>query len=152
MSQTDPKQTLKLTIELPEPIFRRLKEMAELTNQSPETLAAQSITGNLPPSVENASLEVQADLLTLQTLPVEELYRIALSQVPLSQQKRHLFLLEKNESGSITSDERQELSDLHQTADRLMVRKAYAWAILRWRGQRVSTLEELSSSYKNLLC
>jgi hypothetical protein len=78
----------------------------------------------------------------MQNLPFEELHRIAHSQVPLQEQKRHLFLLEKNESSSITPDERQELSDFRQAADRLMVRKAYAWAILRWRGQRVPTLEE----------
>src|SRR5687768_173826 len=117
--------------------------MAELTHQSPEMLAAQSITGNLPPSAENAPLEIQADLLTMQKLPVEELRRIAHSQVSLQEQKRHLSLLEKNESSSITPDERQELSDLRQAADCLMVLKAYAWATLRWRGQYIPVLEKL---------
>lgn len=58
-------------------------------------------------------------------------------------QQRHLVLLEKNRTGSMTPEERQELADLRVEADRLMVRKAYAWAILRWRGHRGPPVEEL---------
>jgi predicted transcriptional regulator len=47
-----------LTVELPDAIFRLLAHLAELTRQSPEQLAAQSIAGNLPPSVENAPPEI----------------------------------------------------------------------------------------------
>jgi len=135
--------TQRLTVELSEPIFRWLVHIAELTQHSPEQLAAQSIAGNLPPSIENAPLEVQAELLAMQKLPVDELLKIAHSQVPPSQQERHLALLEKNRAASITSDERRELNDLRLAADRLMLRKAYAWAILRWRGHPVPALNEL---------
>jgi len=55
--------TQKLTVELPEPVFQLLVHMAALTEQSPEQLAAQSIAGNLPPSVENTPPEIQAELL-----------------------------------------------------------------------------------------
>lgn len=135
--------TQRLTIELPEPVFRSLRHIAALTQQTPEQLAAQSITGNLPPSVENAPLEIQAELLTMQRLPVDELLKIAHSQVPPAHRKRHLALLEKSRATPITPEERQELSDLRLAADRLMVRKAYAWAVLRWRGHPVPTLDEL---------
>ena len=64
-------------------------------------------------------------------------------QVPSPQQEHHLALLEKNQAASITPEERQELSALRVAADRLMVRKAYAWAILRWRGHPVPALHEL---------
>lgn len=133
----------KLTIELPESIFRSLAHLAELTQQSPETLAAQSIVGNLPPSVENAPPEMQGEMLTMQRLSVDELLKIAHSQVPTAQQERLLTLLEKNQAGSITAEEYQELVDLRLAADRLMVHKAYAWAVLRWRGHPVPTLNEL---------
>jgi len=135
--------TQKLTVELPEPVYRLLAHIAQLTDQSPEQLAAQSIVGNLPPSIEEAPADMQAELRALQHLSDEELLEIAHSQVPLAQQQRHLVLLEKNRTGSITPEERQELADLRVEADRLMVRKAYAWAILRWRGHRVPPLEEL---------
>ena len=135
--------TQRLTVELPEPVYRLLAHIAQLTEQSPEQLAAQSIVGNLPPSIEDAPAEMQEELRALQRLPDEELLEIAHSQVPPAQQQRHLALLEKNRTGSITPEERQELADLRMEADRMMVRKAYAWAILRWRGHRVPPLEEL---------
>jgi len=50
--------------------------------------------------------------------------------------------LEKNQNGSITPEERQELSHLRLAADRLMVRKAYAWSLLRWRGIPIPALNE----------
>ncbi len=86
---------------------------------------------------------MQGSLLVMQTLPIDELLKIAHSQVPLVQQQRHMMLLEKNQLASMTAEERQELSDLRSAADRLMLEKAYAWAVLRWRGHRVPALEEL---------
>lgn len=135
--------TQRLTVELSEPVFRSLAQIAELTQQSPEQLAAQSITGNLPPSVENAPPEMHAELLAMQKLSLNELLKIAHSQVQPAQRKRHLALLEKSHDGSITPEQRQELSDLRLAADRLMLRKAYAWAVLRWRGYPVPTLAQL---------
>lgn len=86
---------------------------------------------------------MQAELLSLQTLPIDELVKFAHSKVTLNQQQRHEELLEKNQIGAITSPEQQELRELSLAADKLMLKKAYAWAILRWRGYRMPTLEEL---------
>lgn len=137
--------TRRVTVELPEPIFQELARIAELTNQSLEAIAAQSIISNLPPSADNAPAQIQSLLLEMQRLPIDELLKIAHAQVPLVQQQRHISLLEKNQSVSITLQERQELDDLRSAADQLMLQKAYAWAVLRWRGHRVPTLEELPS-------
>jgi hypothetical protein len=35
------------------------------------------------------------------------------------------------------------MTALRLEADRLMLRKAYAWAVLRWRGQFIPALNEL---------
>jgi hypothetical protein len=43
----------------------------------------------------------------------------------------------------ITSAERAELAVLREQADQLMLRKAYAWALLRWRGYPMPALEML---------
>jgi hypothetical protein len=143
MSQAKAEQTQKLTVELPESIFRHLQQIAEQTHQPLEILVAQSITGNLPPSVDNAPPEVQADLLAMQQLAVDDLREIAQSQLPHVQQQRLLELLEKRQTTSLTPAESQELNDLRLAADRLMLRKAYAWNVLRWRGQRIPALTEL---------
>ena len=135
--------TQRVTIELPEPVFRQLVRIAEATQQSVEVLAAQSVLSNLPPSVENASPEMQPELLKMQSLSIEELLAITNAKVEPSQHERHIELLEKNQEGSLTPEERQELTDLRLAADRLMLRKAYAWSVLRWRGHRIAPLKEL---------
>ncbi|MGG6270501.1 hypothetical protein ACQ4M3_37565 [Leptolyngbya sp. AN03gr2] len=135
--------TQRITIDLPESVFRALVRMAEATDQPVELLVAQSVMSNLPPSIDNAVPELQPELLRMQTLSNEEIVTIAQSQIDSAQVKRHRELLAKNEARSLTSEERQELSGLRQATDYLMLRKAYAWSLLRWRGQRIPSLEEL---------
>jgi len=133
-----------LTLSLPEPVYRYLEQMAAATRRPVEQVAQESIVGNLPPSVATMPAEVQGELLKLQTRPIDELQRIAASQVSPVQQARHQQLLEKNASGTLTLAERDELAALRTLADHLMLRKAYAWAVLRWRGQSVPALHELA--------
>ena len=130
----------QITVELPLPLYRFLARLAEQTHQPLEELVAQSVAGNLPPSVDNAPIEIQADLLALQELAVDELKRVANEQIGEKQQKRHLQLLGKN---NLSADEQRELSELRRQADVLMLRKAYAWAVLRWRGYPIPRLEEI---------
>lgn len=132
-----------MTLQLPEPIYRYLQQIAAATQRPVEQLAAQSILGNLPPSVAALPIEMQHELLVLQAAPTKKLKQITLSQMPLAQQARHLALLEKNSAGTILPTEQEELAVLRLAADRLMVQKAYAWAVLRWRGQPVPELDEL---------
>jgi len=135
---------MQVTINLPEPAFKRLSRLAELTNQPLSELVVQSIAGNLPPAIENAPVEIQAELLTLQTLSVEALRQIAQSQIPSIQQKRHVTLLERNQEGLLTEEEQRELRELSLAADQWMLKKAHACAILRWRGQPIRDLTQLS--------
>jgi hypothetical protein len=134
----------ELILDLPDSLFQQLAKVAKWTQQSIESLAIQSISSNLPPTVDNAPLEMQDGLQKMQSLSIEELLEIAHSQIPLTQQQRHLTLLERHqENDSMDPSERQELRELGQAADQLMLQKTYAWAILRWRGYRIPSLEEL---------
>ena len=135
--------THKVTVELPQAIFQQLARIASATQQPLEVLAAQSIASNLPPTPDNAPVEIQAELLQMQTRDDRELLAIAQSQITLEQQQRHLKLLEKNKDSELTPVERQELSSLRIAADRLMLQKAYAWSVLRWRGHRIPAIQEL---------
>jgi hypothetical protein len=137
---------MQLTIDLPDQTFQRLAHLAELTQQPLAELILQSITGNLPPAVETAPAEIQPELLALQTLDTTALRQIAQSQVPPTQQTRHLMLLEKNQAGDLTAEEQQELQDLLLQADQLMLKKAHACALLRWRGQPMRDLSQLAAS------
>ncbi len=136
---------MQLTINLPEPAFQRLSRLAELTHQPLSDLVIQSIAGNLPPAIETAPIEIQPELLTMQTLSVNALRQIAQSQIASLQQERHITLLEQNQEGLLTGEEQRELQELILTADQLMLKKAHACAILRWRGQPIGDLSQLSS-------
>lgn len=115
---------------LTEPTFRERK------------MTVQPVT-NLPPSVASLPPEMQRELLSLQAAPLKKLKQIALSQVPSARHARHMALLEKNSAGTLSSVEQEELAMLRLAADQLMIRKAYAWSVLRWRGQPVPELDEL---------
>jgi hypothetical protein len=134
----------QITISLPEPVLRQLMRISAATHQSLESLITQSVLSNLPPSTDNAPPELQPELLEMQTLSISDLQTIAKSQIDPLQHERHIELLRQNAENQIAAAERKELSDLRQAADWLMLRKAYAWSILRWRGARIPALEDLS--------
>jgi hypothetical protein len=132
-----------ITIELPENVFDRLTQLAQATDRPLAEIVAQSIASNLPPSIEQASPELQPELLKMQRLHDTELLSIAQTTVSLAQQIRHKELLVKNEDLDISEMERQELANLRLAIDHLTFQKAYAWALLRWRGHRIPPLSEI---------
>jgi hypothetical protein len=136
--------TQQVTIDLPETIFDQLIRWAEATKQPIEDLVAQSVVSNLPPMVEQGSAEVQADLLQMQSLSIEELLTIAHSQIAPELHQDHVALLEKNQMGNLTVAEQDDLIAFQATCDRLMLRKAYAWSMLRWRGYPIPAIKDLA--------
>jgi hypothetical protein len=135
--------TQSVTLQLPDAVFRYLQQTAVATKRPLEQVVRQSIEGNLPPSVASMPADMQVELLAMQMLPAEQLVRVAAEQAPSADQARHLELLDKNSAGSITPVEQQELASLRLAADRLMLRKAYAWSVLRWRGHATPPLDQL---------
>lgn len=123
--------------------MRQLMRIASATHQPIEALVTQSVLSNLPPSVDNVPSELQADLLAMQTLDTEELYAIAQAQAQVKQCDRQAELLERNKDNQLTPTEQQELTQLRQAADHLMLRKAYAWSLIRWRGHKLPALNDL---------
>jgi hypothetical protein len=136
--------TQQVTIDLPEAIFHQLIRWAEATSQPLEALVAQSVVSNLPPMVEQGAAELQADLLNMQALSLEDLLVIAHSQMDPEVHQQHTVLLEKNQQGSLTAAEREHLIAFQAVCDRLMLRKAYAWSMLRWRGYPIPAIKDLA--------
>ncbi|OBQ34934.1 MAG: hypothetical protein AN485_14800 [Anabaena sp. MDT14b] len=98
---------------------------------------------NAPPAVDYAPLELQGELTVMQELTIEELLNIAQSQVPESQQELHFQLLEKNQNNQLSESDRLLLKSLRVSADYLMLKKAYAYAILKWKGFSLPDFEQL---------
>ncbi len=124
----------ELTVQLSAQIYKHFEHIARESNQPVEAIVLTSITGNLPPSVDDVPAELREDLLTLQTLDDDALWAVARSKLSSVQQTRLEALLARNSAGLLTEAERKELARLGKETDRLTLRKAHAYALLRWRG------------------
>ncbi len=134
--------TQTVTLELPETVFMPAQRMAEATQRSLAELLVRALKASLPP-LEGLSPLLIAELVDLEKLDDKTLRHVMLSQVPAGQQRKLNRLLDKNKSGRLSESERVELTALQNEADRLMLRKARAAVLLRFRGQQLPTLAEL---------
>jgi hypothetical protein len=98
---------------------------------------------NAPPAVDYAPLELQAELIAMQELTIEELLTVGQSQVPKSQQELHLQLLEKNQNHQLSESDRLLLRSLRVSADYLMLKKAYSYVLLKWKGYFLPNFQQL---------
>jgi hypothetical protein len=126
--------TLTVTLQLPEEIHSRLERVAEATHQALETVVFQTIQGNLPPSIEDVPPEMRDELSALQNASDETLWVIASESLPKGQWRRHQKLLRKNAARGLKQAEQDELMQLRGQTDRLVMRRSYALALLKWRG------------------
>jgi hypothetical protein len=131
--------TPTITLKLPKDIHQRLQSMAQATHTPLEEVVFQSIQGNLPPSVDDLPAEMRGELAALQNATDESLWVIANEAPPKNQWRRHQQLLRNNRSRGLKPAERDELNTLRQAADRLVLRRSYALALLKWRGHTLST-------------
>jgi hypothetical protein len=132
-----------ITLSLLDDVLQPVQRVAQATKQSVEDLLVIALQAALP-SLEGLPPEVMQDLTALDSLDDQALWRVMLEMVPLDQQRRLHDLLSSNQAGSLTDPEREQLAILQQQADLVMLRKARAAVLLRFRGKRVPTLAELS--------
>ena len=136
MSQT-------ITLTLPDDVLQPVQRVAQATQQSVEELLVTALQAVLP-ALEGLPPDVMQHLVALESLDDQTLWRVMLETVPLNQQQRLHDLLLRNQAGILTDAEREQLVLLQQQADLVMLRKARAAVLLRFRGKRVPTLAELS--------
>ncbi|MBI4772499.1 MAG: hypothetical protein HY784_19220 [Chloroflexi bacterium] len=135
-----------LTVSLSEADYRRLQFAAALAGKPLDEVAVLSLRQNLPPLLEVIPPRFRPGLQAMQHLSDEELWEIARSRVKSEDQRRFRRLLRKKGLGELIEHEQQALSGLRETVDRVMFEKAYAFLLLKWRGYRIPTLDELESS------
>ena len=93
-------------------------------------------TATLTPAWDDAPLELQLKLASLDKMDNEALWRLAKSSMAGDFARRD-ELLARNAEGPLSPEERAELDHLRFEEDRFMLRKAHAAALLRWRGHMV---------------
>jgi len=135
--------TQDVTLPLPEALYLRFKQTAQATQQSLTDVLLHAVQVGSPPSWEDAPVAFQADIAALDRLDDEALWRTARSHRMEADMVRLQELLDKNANNQLMEAERAELIQLHTEADRLMLRKAHAAALLRWRGHAIPPADKL---------
>jgi len=125
-----------VTVELPEVLFRKIERAARGLNQ-PMPQALLKIVESGLPSLDKVPPRHRSDLEIMETWSDQQLWRVAREELPGDQQQELSDLLDKNQNGELNAIEEARLDVLHAQANRLMLRKSYALALLKWRGNKV---------------
>lgn len=134
-----------VAIHMPEPLYQRLQRLAALTQRPLESLVLQALDANIPPLLEEMPEHIRADLAALETLDDVALRQVAHGSWSAEQSARYSVLLAKERAGTLTSAEQETLEELYHEANSQMLRKAYANALLKWRGHQLPTLAQLNA-------
>lgn len=117
--------TETITLQLPEPVARSAREIANHTHQSMEEVLIAWL-GQAAADIPVASL-ADHQVLALCDMEMEPEQQVELSQ-----------LLAQNREGAMSQQEREHLNDLMQLYRRGLIRKAEAWQEAVSRGLRPS--------------
>jgi hypothetical protein len=118
-----------IVLTIPEDVSDHVRHIAESADLSVEQLVIDRLR-----ALSVLPQEIQDEVTALHYLSDDALWTIAQEQVPDHVQQRAQALMDKNTFGTITEQEREELQQVVDRADRLMLRKAEAAALLRERG------------------
>jgi hypothetical protein len=89
------------------------------------------------PSLDKAPARHRSALETMETWSDQRLWRVAREELPADHQQELSDLLDKNQKGELSATEEARLDALHGQSNRLLLRKSYALALLKWRGNKV---------------
>lgn len=134
---------IDVVLPLPEELYMRLEQTAHSTQQSLTDTLLRAVRAGSPPDWSQSPADFQADLAALDRLDDDALWRIARSQRSAADMAPLEELLEKNADDALTAEDRIELETQIFEADRFMLRKAHAAALLQWRGHAVPPFERL---------
>ena len=135
--------TRTVKVQLPESLYIRLQQAADATRRSLDDVLLHAVQIGSPPRWDDAPAEFQADLAALDRLDDAALWGIARSRMTEADMERYQELLDKNANDTLVAEERDDLVSLRIEADRFMLCKAHAAALLRWRGYQVPPAEAL---------
>lgn len=126
-----------INIQLPDEIYRRLRQMATATHQPLEEVIVQTIRGNLPPALDDLQPEMRELVADLEQLGDEKVWAVAREASSPERWRRHQRLLQKVQDGTLSEAEHVELDELRSSVDREVLRRSYALALLKWRGYTI---------------
>ncbi len=133
---------VSVTVQVSPSVYRLAQRTAQATARPVEKVLADVISAESPVS-EDLPLDLQNELETLAQMSDAELLQIARKTFPSAQRQKYDRLLEKNSAGAVTESERAQLKSLRLESETLMLHKAHAYALLKWRGRALPALTKL---------
>lgn len=109
-------------ISLPTNIYEPLQQIAAATGTPLEQVVVQTIKGGMPPSLRKVPEQFHDELLGLNKMGDTELWNIIQTRAAPHD----------DEEGSV-----------YETADFPMLRRAYAFSLLKWRGHPMPSPHEI---------
>ena len=134
-----------IPIQLPEPLFQRLKCAADLTHRSVEEMAATALEAALP-LVPDLPPDIANELAAMHLLSDEALWAATVPSFSPTQEHRLNQLNMAAAERALTPDECAEQDSLISAYRRSVLRRAKAFAILAQRGHRVPVTDEANAA------
>ncbi len=132
----------EITLAIPDNLYNHVQRLAQAARKPVEKVLLTALHTSLP-SLDGLPAEMIRELTDLENKDTGELREVLAETVPSGQQEMIESLLHRNQIGILTRAEKEELASLQQAADRVMLRKARAAVLLRFRGERLPTMAEL---------
>lgn len=124
-------------IVVPDALYERLQREAAAARVPIETVAAKALATGLPSGLDDIPARHREALRRLETMPDDDLWKVLRERFLPKSAARQAELLEMNGREALSATDRVELRRLADAANRLMLRRAHAAALLRWRGHSV---------------
>jgi plasmid stability protein len=128
-----------LTLNIPDPLYRLLRERAERSNRSVEAETVELLATAVP-AAETLPADLAGVISPLALLSDEELWQAARSRLAPELAGEMEDLHRKRQQEGLSEAEAQTLARLVRQYERAMLVRAQAAALLRQRGQDVSEL------------
>lgn len=133
-----PMPTQTLTLEVPEPLYQRLKQRADKTRRSVAEESLQLLSASVP-SAELTD-ELTAALASLLTMDESMLWNAARGRLPAEMSNELAMLNGKQQREGLTPAEAERLAELVRQYERQMLLRAQAAVLLKRRGHDVAEL------------
>ncbi len=136
------------SLQLPQPLIKRLQQVAKRQNRSiPDTVAALIAQAEPLPNLPD---DIEYELAALPSLPDEVLLTLVHNPMPRAQQEELSHLNDKAQRiGSLTSTEQKQQQYLSKLYQRAVLRRTHCLNILNKRGHNLSEL--LNMPYDSVL-
>jgi len=122
-----------VTLQVPQSIYQSAWRTARAVKRPVEDFFLMVLKSSLP-SLEGLPEETITELTALESCTDKQLWAAARSTLSLAQRRQLSGLLHKNQAGKLTERERHKLDELIAASGLLMLRRARAYVLLKWRG------------------